>query len=221
MNLFFSSLSKYTLAPLIRLLFIKEVKGRENLPKRNFILAANHQSYLDIPLCGYICVPRRFTFIGQVDRVEGWNFLRNAIYWVTEVIPVNRKDKDSKEKAFQKAIEMIKDGYCLNIYPEGTRSKTGEVQEGKWGVAKILLETGVPVVPVGISGAFDIFPPGQKPEVKRIVRLNIGKPMHFKEELEEAKSASPSSEGYKDICIRITEKIMEEIKRLIHENQKD
>ncbi|MFA5714341.1 MAG: lysophospholipid acyltransferase family protein [Candidatus Paceibacterota bacterium] len=218
MNFFISFLSKYSLAPLVRLLFIKDIKGIDNLPKKNFILASNHQSYLDIPLCGYVCVPRRFTFIGQVDRKEGWNFIRNIIYLITEVIPVNRGDKNSKDRAFLKAVEMIKKGYCLNIYPEGTRSKTGEVQEGKWGVAKLFLETEVPVVPLGISGAFDIFPPGQKPKVKKVVKLNIGKPMFFKEELEKSKNISSSSEQYKDICIEITNKIMEEIKRLVHEN---
>lgn len=218
MNSFVSFLLKYSLAPFIKFLFIENVKGTDNLPNNNFILASNHQSYLDILLCGYICVPRRFTFIGQIDRKESWNFLRNLIYSIGEVIPVNRKDRDSKDRAFLKAIEMIKKGYNLIIYPEGTRSKTGEVQEGKWGAAKLFLETGVPVIPFGINGAFDIFPPGQKPKIKKIVRLNIGKPMFFKEELEKAKNVSSSSEEYENICIEITEKIMEEIKKLVHEN---
>jgi 1-acyl-sn-glycerol-3-phosphate acyltransferase len=213
MNSFFSFLSKYTLAPLISLLFIKELKGIDNLPQGNFILASNHQSYLDIAFCGYVCVPRKFTFIGQVDRKESWNFLRSLIYAIGEVVPVNRKDKDSRSQAFSQAIEMIKRGYCLNIYPEGTRSKTGEIQEGRWGAAKLFLETGVPVVPMGISGAFEIFPPGKGLKIKKVVKLNIGKPMVFKEE-----KAGVDSEEYKTACISITGKIMEEIKNLVYEN---
>jgi 1-acyl-sn-glycerol-3-phosphate acyltransferase len=208
MNSFFSFISKYSVAPLINLLFIKELKGLENLPKGNFILASNHQSYLDILLSAYVCLPRRFTFIGQVDRKESWNFLRALLYGIGEVIPVNRKDKDSRNEAFLKAIEMIKKGYCLNIYPEGTRSKTGEIQEGRWGVAKLFLETKVPVVPMGISGAFDVFPPGKGLKIKRVVKLKIGKPLFFKEEI---------GKGYDDACSSITSKIMEEIKKLVHE----
>lgn len=215
MNSFFSFLCKHTLAPFIGFLFVKELKGKENLPPGNFILASNHQSYLDIALCGYICVPRRFTFIGQVDRKEKWNFLRSILYAVGEVVPVNRKDKDSRSEAFLKAVEMIKRGYCLNIYPEGTRSKTGEVQEGRWGAAKLFLETGVPVVPMGISGAFEIFPPGKGLRIRKAVKLGIGKQMFFKEELEKAKGAS--SGEYDALCVSVTSKIMEEIKNLVYE----
>jgi 1-acyl-sn-glycerol-3-phosphate acyltransferase len=219
MNKFFSIFSKIFLAPIIGIIFIKRITGRNNLPKRNFILASNHQSYLDIVLSGYVCVPKRFTYIGQVDREnKGWSFFRNFIYSVAEVIPVNRNDNESKNKAFDAAIKFLKRGYSLVIYPEGTRTRTGEIQEGKWGAAKIYLATNVPIVPMGIKGAYELYPAGQKPKLKKIVKLNIGKPLYFEEYFEQAKGLSSNSEEYKNILIAITNKVMEEIKKLTYEN---
>lgn len=210
MNKLVSLILKIFLAPIVYILLIKKVKGK--LPKTNFILAPNHQSYIDIIVCGYLCVPRKFTFIGQIDKGSGlMGFLRDSVYFLAGVIPLNRKDENSKKQAFAKAIEALKKGYCLVIYPEGKRSETGEVQEGKWGVAKLFLETRVPIVPLGITGAFEVMPPKkEKLKIKRIIKLNIGEPLSFKEELE--------SKDYKETCVNITNKVMAEIKKLVYED---
>ncbi|MDD5098381.1 MAG: lysophospholipid acyltransferase family protein [Candidatus Pacebacteria bacterium] len=218
MNRFTSTFSYLFLSPILKLIFIKSIKGRENLPKTNFILTSNHQSYFDILACGIVCVPRRLTFIGQVDNHKG---LSRAIvefcYFLAETIHLNRNSEESKKQATEQAITMIKKGYVLSIYPEGKRSTTGEIQKGKWGAAKIFLETGVPIVPMGTKGAFELFPPKGKIKFKKIVELNIGKPLYFKEELEKAKILEKDSKEYENICIAITEKIMAEIKRLAYE----
>ena len=216
MNKPVSIFSKIFLAPLVGLLFIKDIKGRENIPNRNFILASNHQSYLDIVLSGYVCVPRRFTYVGQVDREnKGFKFVRTMLYAYAEVIPVNRESEESKKQAFQKSVESLKSGYSLVIYPEGTRTRTGEIQQGKWGVAKLFLQTGVPIVPMGIKGAFELFPPGEKPKIRRNVELRIGEPLLFSEYRDAAKGLEIDSEEYKNICKIITDKLMEEIKKLV------
>lgn len=209
MNRLVSIILKFFLAPIISFFLIKEKRG--SLPKGNFILAPNHQSYIDIIVCGYLCVPRKFTFIGQVDKGKGIiGFLRDFIYFLAGVIPLNRNDENSKKQAFLKAVKALKRGYCLVIYPEGKRSKTGEVQEGKWGVAKLFLETNVPVVPLGITGAIDVMSPQGKIKIKKLIKLNIGKPLSFEEELK--------SKDYKENCINITNKVMSEIKKLVYEN---
>ncbi|MFA5087205.1 MAG: lysophospholipid acyltransferase family protein [Candidatus Paceibacterota bacterium] len=219
MNRFVSIFSKIFLAPIVSGVFIKKLKGRENIPLGNFILASNHQSYLDIVLSGYVCVPRRFTYIGQVDREnKGFKFLRTFLYAYAEVIPVNRNDNESKKLAFEKAVEYLKNGYDLIIYPEGTRTRTGEVMEGKWGVAKLYLRTGVPILPMGIVGAFETFPPGEKPKIKKNIELRIGKPLSFVEYFQKAKQINVDSEEYKNFCAEITGKLMEEIKKLVYEN---
>jgi 1-acyl-sn-glycerol-3-phosphate acyltransferase len=219
MNKFLSLLAKIFLAPIVKAALIKETRGWENLPQTNFILAPNHQSYLDIIACGYLCVPRKFTFIGQIDKGRGVaGFLRDLVYSLAGVIPLNRKDEESKKQAFAKAVKAIKKGYSLVIYPEGKRSETGEVQKGKWGIAKLFLQTGVPVVPLGISGAFEVMPPHGKVKIKRMIKLNVGKPVFFKDALEKSKGLDIESEEYKNLCINITDRIMEKIKKLVYEN---
>jgi len=198
--------------PIVYFLFIQKVKGKENIPKKNFILASNHQSHLDWIADGYICVPRRFRFIGQVDRYSGLlGIARDILYFITGTIRLNRKSEVSKKKVIEEAINSLKNGDILILYPEGTRSRTGEMGKGKWGVARLFLETGVPILPVGIKGTFELLPPGGKLKIKRIVKINIGKPLFFKKEFEEAKKIDKDSKRYKEILQTITNRLMEEI----------
>jgi len=217
MNKIGSWFCKIFLKPAVDRFLIKEARGLGNVPKTNFILAANHQSHLDQILTGYVCVPRRFTYIGQVDRYSGFEaFLRNFLYFIAGVISVNRNKPESRKKAAEEAIRRLKNGDILIIYPEGTRSRTGEIQKPRPGVAKIYLKTGVPILPIGIKGTFELMPAGRAfPKLKREIKINIGKPLHFKEELEVAKNLDCNSEEYRSICQKITDRVMEEIKNVI------
>ena len=101
------------------------------------------------------------------------------------------------------------------MYPEGKRSLDGKIQEGKLGVAKIFLKTGVPILPVGIKGTFEVMPPHGKLKIKKIVRVNIGKPLYFEKEFKEAKNFKEDSEEYHEILKKITNEIMFNIASLI------
>jgi len=216
MNRLISWFCKIFLKPVIDKFLIKNVQGLENIPKTNFILAANHQSHLDQLMTGYVCVPRRFHMIGQTDEYHGFvKILLYLIYFIAGVIPVNRNDEKSRKKAAEEAVKVLKKRDILIIYPEGTRTRTGEIQKGKFGVAKIYLRTGVPILPVGIKGVFELMPSGKGiSKIKKIVEINIGKPLYFKEEFERAKNLDCNSAEYKNLLQRITDKIMEEIKNL-------
>ena len=212
MNQILSWFCKIFLAPLVKKLFIKEVHGLDNLPKGNFILVSNHQSYLDIIISGYLCVPRKFHFIGQIDGWKGISkFFIKFAYFISGVIPLDRTKEESREKAVEKAIEILKKGDILVIYPEGRRSINGEIQEGKLGTAKIFLKTGVPVIPAGFKGTFELFPPKGKLKIKRIIEVNVGSPLFFEKEFEEGKNLDESSVKYQEIVQKIIQKIMEEI----------
>ena len=216
---FFSWFCKIFIKPIVGWFFIKEVKGLENIPKQGFILAANHQSHLDEIATGYIVVPRRCYFIGQTDAYTGLARLgRDIIYFFASVIRLNRKSEESRKKALDQAIKLIKKGDIVILYPEGTRTRTGKIGEGRWGVARIFLKTGAPILPVGIKGTFELLPPGGKLKIKRIVKINIGKPLYLKKELELAKKINEQSENYKKILEEITDKIMENIKQLTTKN---
>lgn len=206
---------KIFLAPLVRRMFIKEIRGLENMPKRNFILASNHQSYLDIIINAYLSVPRRFHFIGQIEGFKiPLKWLIIFLYFISGVITLNRKDESSREEVVQIAIAVLKKGDTLIIYPEGRRSTSGEIQEGKTGAARIFLKTGVPILPSAIKGTFELMPPKGKLKIKRIVKINIGKPLFFEKELEEAKNLDENSKEYREILEEITSQVMEEIKKL-------
>lgn len=201
----------------VKILFIKEVKGWENIPKRNFILAANHSSHLDQLITGFICVPRKFHYIGQTDRYQGTDrILLKILYTIAGVIRVHRENNESKKEAIEKSVQVLKKGASLIIYPEGTRTRNGKMGEGKLGIAKIFLKTGVPILPVGIKGTFELMPPGIGfPKIKRGVIINIGKPLFFEEELVRAQKISCDSSEYQEILEKITKKIMTEIVSLV------
>ncbi len=111
-------------------------------------------------------------------------------------------------------LNKIQKGDILVIYPEGTRSVDGKIQEGKFGAAKIFLKTGVPILPTGIKGSFELFPPKGKMKIKKIIKVNIGKPLFFERELKEAENLKENSKEYYHLLQKITDKIMEEINNL-------
>lgn len=215
MNTIVSFLSSITLAPIIRGLFIKEVRGKENIPDHSFILASNHESHIDLITNGQALVPRKFRFIGQVDQYTGFKrIIRDIVYTMSGTIPMDRTSKESKIEAMEKALEYLKRGESIIIFPEGTRSRTGEMGKGKKGVADLLVKSETAILPVAISGAFQLCPPGGKPKVKKNVIMNIGKPMYFDEEIKRAQAVIDNPEEYKVILGEITDKMMAEIKRL-------
>jgi len=218
MNRIVSWFANIFLSPILQLLFIKEIKGRENIPKGNFILASNHASHLDQVANGIVCVPRVFSFIGQVDAYTGWDGLvRDLFYAMGGVFRLNRKSAESRKHIVNKSIEYLKNGGSLIIYPEGTRTRTGEIGEGKWGITKLLFATGTPILPVALSGTFELLPPGGKLKIKKEIKINIGKPLYFTEEVKESRTLDKESERYKTLLHSVTEKIMEEIKKLKEE----
>lgn len=219
MNFFLRWFCFLFLKPIVRLIWIKEIRGKENIPKRNFILASNHQSHWDQVINGYLCVPRKFTYLGQIDKYEGFQkLLRDFLYKIGGVIPIHRYKEESKKRALKECEERLKKGEILIIYPEGTRSLDGKIGEGKAGIARIYLKTKVPILPVAIKGNFEIMPVGKVfPKFKKIVQINIGKLLEFPKEFEIAQNFNEESKEYKEICQKIVQKVMEEIKILFSE----
>jgi len=215
MNPLLSWFCKIFLKPIVTRLLIKEVKGLEGLPKTNFILVSNHQSYLDIIIDSYLCVPRRFHFIGQIVGWKGiMKWLIRTLYFLSGVIPLDRTSDESRENAIREAIKVLKKGDILVLYPEGRRSENGEIQEGKLGTARIFLKTGTPILPAALGGTFELFPPKGKLKIKRIVKINIGEPLYLREELKMAENLNENSPEHKEIVEKITDKIMDQINNL-------
>ena len=120
-----------------------------------FIVAANHASYLDIPLLG--CgMRRRAWYLGRSDLfpVPGLNEICQWLGWIP--LRTGRLDRG----AFGKAVTLIKEGKVVVIFPEGSRSLDGRLQSPKPGIGVIVAQTGCPVVPAYLKGTYDVLPSG-------------------------------------------------------------
>ena len=135
------------------------VKGIENIPATGGVLfVANHQSNFDIPiLIGFI--PRDKGFIAKLELLKVPAFSR----WMRYIgcVFIDRNDARQSLSAMAQAVERLKDGHSLVVFPEGTRSKDGTVGQFKPGSLKLAMKARVPIVPVTISGSLNIMPKGR------------------------------------------------------------
>jgi 1-acyl-sn-glycerol-3-phosphate acyltransferase len=142
------------------------------------IIVANHCSYLDPPLVAVAYRQRRVRFIAKVELWRG-GFMN---WYLTSIgtIPVERGG--GGRDAIEEAIECVKQGACLGIFPEGTRSTTGEIGRGRSGFLVIAARTKAPLLPVLIEGTFESLPTGaKKPKAHPIVAYT-GEPFELTDE---------------------------------------
>jgi 1-acyl-sn-glycerol-3-phosphate acyltransferase len=192
-------------APARRGLVRLRVEGAGNLPAEGpAIIAANHLSFFDSVLLLF-SLPRRVYALGKAEytdrRITRWLFCGAGM------IPVRRDRPADLAGAFDQAREVLDAGGVLAIFPEGTRSRDGQLHRGHCGAAHLALETGAPLVPVGIIGTDRILPTGA-----RLVRpfrratLRVGEPIW------------PRASGFTRSTNRarraITDQLMGEIRRL-------
>jgi 1-acyl-sn-glycerol-3-phosphate acyltransferase len=166
------------LGPPLRLAYRPLVLGLENVPDEGgAILAANHQSFLDDLLLPLVIRGRKVQFLAKAEYIEKW-YLR-WFFKGANVIPVRRGGGSQSEAALVTGVQALRDGHLIGIFPEGTRSPDGRLYRGKTGVARMALEAGVPVIPVGIIGTFEAMPYNRKLPKARTVELRFGTPLTF------------------------------------------
>ena len=128
------------------------VKGKHNLQDRNYIFAANHASLIDIPLL-LIAVNRYTVFIAKSELSKIPIF--KSILDMAGFIFVDRKNNDNAVKSMNNLMDDIKKiPRSVAIFPEGTRTRDGELLPFKKGAAIFAINTDIPVIPVAISGTF-------------------------------------------------------------------
>jgi 1-acyl-sn-glycerol-3-phosphate acyltransferase len=127
-----------------------EVVGKEHLPLEGpLILASNHLNNADPPMIALAIRPRYPMFMAKREMIR-WPILGPA-FRLFGAFPVRRGEADLS--ALRAATEVIQGGALLVMFPEGTRSRTGGLTKGHPGTALIALRTGVPVLPVAITGS--------------------------------------------------------------------
>ena len=166
-------------------LFRIKIEGRENIPEgENFVICANHISLFDPPLVG-IAIPFRVRFMAKEELFK--NKLFGSLLKALGAFPIKRGKSDVG--ALKAAISILKNGENLVIFPEGKRSKDGNLNRGKSGAALIAIKSGVNILPIGIDGKYGLF---------KKITVRIGKPVileeYFGQKLETAELQKLTSE---------------------------
>jgi len=201
------ALLRHILPPPFRFFWGLKTVRKENVPlKGGYIVASNHASHLDFFFFPCI-VPHRMYYLAKKELFENpaWRLLMVS----THQIAVDRGKSD--RDAFSKALEVLKRGDVLGIFPEGTRSPDGELLKGHTGVARLALMGHAPILPVGMRGIHDILPRGARvPRLGKKAEIHIGRIKTFKHYY--------GCEGDRAITRKITDDIMREIGRLAGKN---
>ena len=173
----------YFIAIFARLFFRIKVSGVENIPTSGgVIVAANHVSFLDIPLLAYSLI-RHANFIAKKELCT--IPVAGTLLRLLGAIPIDREKID--RPAIREIMKKLNSGNVVVIYPEGTRSLNGKLQAGKPGVGFIVRMSGKKVVPAAIIGTDKAMPSGSWFLRPYPVTIRFGKPLDFSEWKEDVK----------------------------------
>ncbi len=173
-----------------------KIYGRENIPSEGvYIICSNHINWFDPPLVG--CAVRTGTQVcfmakGELFNIPVFNYLIKKL----GAFPVRRYKAD--RQAIRHALNTLNERKSLGLFPEGSRSKTGELQKPYHGPSLIIIRGGEPVIPVAIKGPYRLFRP---------IKINIGAPIYFA-------SRDKSNKITRNEVREVSHKVMEEIKKL-------
>jgi len=200
---------------IIFFFLVRKIRGLENLPKdKAFILASNHAALFDgLLLTTYLSKPikRHLHYISKAK------YYKNPLFRLLMETAENIKMEERQEsKALLIAIDYLRRGENVAIFPEGTRSHDGKIQKGKTGVASLALSAKVPVVPIGLIDTHKVLPWGEVMPRAAKCEINVGKPMEFQDYYKDYDEAVVQDDQAKIIEIEenVVRIIMQEIARL-------
>lgn len=175
------ALGRVVIAPLARLIYRPRVEGKNHVPRTGpVIFASNHLSFIDsvaIP----VAAPRPVHFLAKASYFEGTGvsgWAAREFFTAIGAVPVQRGAGQAALDALDQQRQLLVDGRAVALYPEGTRSLDGRLYKGRTGVAFLALETGAPVVPVGLIGTDKVMPVGARmPSLRERVTVRFGEPL--------------------------------------------
>jgi len=187
---------------ILKIIFRLKVIGRENIPQKEAVmLVANHVSFLDPVVIGVSC-SRTLCYFAQSDLFR-LPFLGRLI-WSVNVTPINRQKLELS--VLRRVYKLVKRKKAFVVFPEGTRSKTGEIQPGKPGLGLIVWRTRVKVIPALIKGTDKALPVKARFIRPAKIKVIIGKPLNLTDFYNQ-----PAS---KDLYQEIVDRMMSAIKDL-------
>ena len=163
-------------------IFRPKVTGLRHVPSKGpVIIASNHLSFSDSIFMPLV-VPRDVTFLAKSEYFTSpglKGFIKKITFIALGQVPVDRSGGKRSEAAILTGLRLLRENYCVGIYPEGTRSPDGRLYKGRTGIARMAIESGAPVIPVAMFNTAEIQPTGQVvPKVRR-VEMVFGEPMYF------------------------------------------
>lgn len=209
-------LKNFVLGPLLNILFRPWVRGGDNVPRKGAaILASNHLSFVDsifLPLK----VRRQVTFLAKSDYFTGKGVKGALVRWffkATGQLPIDRSGGKASEDSLNTGLGVLERGLLLGIYPEGTRSPDATLYRGRTGIARMVLEAQVPVVPVAMIDTEKVQPIGAKyPKIHR-VGVVFGEQLDF--------SRFAGMEGERAVLRAVTDSIVYNIMQLSGQRYQD
>jgi 1-acyl-sn-glycerol-3-phosphate acyltransferase len=180
---FYRFLKKIAIGPAIEYGFHPWVEGIKNIPSEGAaILASNHLSFSDSIFLA-VAVPQKITFLAKAEYFNSPGIrgkLTAAFFKSAGQVPVIRSGGSAGMSAINTAVDLLRSGHLVGIYPEGTRSPDGRLYRGKTGVARMALEAQVPVIPIAMFNTEKVQPIGRvRPNLNVNVGMRIGKPLDF------------------------------------------
>lgn len=208
-RLFYWLMKHWVIGPLLTTVFRPWVKGLENVPKNGpAIVVCNHLSFVDsifLPLM----VDRQMAFLAKSDYFTGRGlkgFIVRLFFTSAGQLPIDRSGGKASEASLNAGLQVLSEGKVLGIYPEGTRSPDGRMYRGRTGVARMVLEAHVPVIPCAVVDTEKVMPLGSKFPVVHKVGVIIGEPLDF--------SRFQGMESDRYVLRAITDEIIYEMNKL-------
>ncbi len=174
------------LFPHLSTLTRPRIYGSEQLTGNGpYIFVANHSSHLDTPLL-LAALPLRLRLRLRAAAAADYFF---TSWWKGTLVKLLCNAFPFERRSFvglNSAQQLLKDGYSVLLFPEGTRSKDGQLQPFKCGIGRLVLATHVCVVPVWIEGAYSAMPKGARLAHRHQVEIRFGTPLQFAQGLDQA-----------------------------------
>ena len=153
-----------------------DLSGYERLPASGpAILCPNHISFLDSAFL-MLTLSRNISFVGKAEYMDSWK--TKFLFPAMGMIPIDRSGGEKSTAALDAAEAVLRRGELFGIFPEGTRSRNGNLHKGRTGAARLAMKLDCPIFPVGVIGTDQIQPPDAKlPKLFEGCQIKIGRPI--------------------------------------------
>ena len=168
--------------PILKGIFRPWVVGADHVPSEGpVILASNHLSFVDSVFLPLV-IDRDMVFLAKSEYFTGKGLRGWATKWFmkgTGMLPIDRSGGKASEASLNTGLRVLAEGKVLGIYPEGTRSPDAKLYRGRTGIARMVLEAGVKVIPVAMIDTEKVMPIGAKLPKLRRLGVIFGEPLDF------------------------------------------